>query len=83
MGAEEYGGISGELHYDKESGMYGGVRMSGSFSRDLYALLLSGTKAAFEIATKSGFYRWNAWVTALAFSDAEHPQWVDEDTGLI
>ncbi len=81
--AEEYGGISGELRYDKESGMRGGVHMSGSFPRDLYALLLSGTKAAFEISTRSGFYRRNAWVTALAFSDAGHPQWVDGESGLI
>lgn len=81
--AEEYGGISGELRYDKESGMRGGVHMSGSFPRDLYAFLLSGAKAAFEIATRSGFSRRSAWVTALAFSDLGHPQWVDEDSGLI
>lgn len=81
--AEEYGGISGELRYDKESGMRGGVHMSGSFPRDLYAFLLSGAKAAFEIATRSGFSRRSARVTALAFSDAGHPQWVGEDCGLI
>ncbi len=81
--AEEYGGISGELRYDKESGMRGGVHMSGSFPRDLYAFLLSGAKAAFEIATRSGFSRRSAWVTALAFSDAQHPQWTEEDSGLI
>ena len=81
--AEEYGGISGELRYDKESGMCGGVHMSGSFPRDLYAFLLSGAKAAFEIATRSGFYRRRAWVTALAFSNVEHPQWVEGDDGLI
>lgn len=81
--AEEYGGIAGELHYDKESGMRGGVHMSGSFPRDLYAFLLSGAKAAFEIATKSGFSRRSAWVTSLAFSDARHPQWIEGDSGLI
>ena len=81
--AEEYGGISGELRYDKESGMRGGVHMSGSFPRDLYAFLLSGAKAAFEIATRRGFYRRSAWVTSLAFSDAEHPQWIESDNGLI
>lgn len=81
--AEEYGGISGELRYDKESGMRGGVHMSGSFPRDLYALLLSGRKAAFEISTRSGFYRRSAWVTALAFSDVGHPQWIEGNDGLI
>jgi len=81
--AEEYGGISGELRYDKDSGMHGGVHMSGRFPRDLYAYLLSGAKAAFEIATRSGFYRCSAWVTALAFSDVEHPQWIEGDCGLI
>ncbi len=81
--AEEYGGIAGELHFDKESGMRGGVHMSGRFPRDLYAFLLSGAKAAFEIATKNGFSRRRASVTALAFSDAEHPQWTDGDSGLI
>lgn len=57
--------------------------MSGRFPRDLYAFLLSGRRPAFEIATTSGFHRRNAWVEALAFSDAGHPQWVEGDGGLI
>ncbi|HOX27452.1 MAG TPA: hypothetical protein PLU44_17020 [Candidatus Krumholzibacteria bacterium] len=81
--AEEYGGIAGELHYDKESGMRGGAHMSGSFVRDLYAFLLSGEKSVFEIATKNGFSRRSARVTSLAFSDARHPQWTEGDCGLI
>lgn len=81
--AEEYGGIAGELRYDKKSGMRGGVHMSGHFPRDLFAFLLSGTKPAFEIETKSGFSRRSAWVTSLAFSDAQHPQWLDGVNGLI
>ena len=81
--AEEYGGIAGELNYDKKSGMRGGVHMSGSFPRDLYALLLSGARVAMAIGTKKGFYRGSAWVRSVAFSDAEHPQWIDEDYGLI
>ena len=80
---EEYGGIAGELNYDKELGMRGGVHMSGSFPRDLYALLLSGNRVAMAIETKRGFYRRSAWVRSVAFSDAEHPQWVDKDSGLI
>ena len=81
--AEEYGGIAGELRYDRESGMRGGVHMSGNFPRDLFAFLLSGTKSAFEIETKSGFSRRSAWVTSLAFSDVGHPQWVEGESGLI
>lgn len=81
--AEEYVGIAGELRYDKESGMRGGVHMSGSFPRDLFAFLLSGSKSAFEIETKSGFSRRSAWITSLAFSDVEHPQWADRESGLI
>ena len=81
--AEEYGGIAGELSYDKESGLCGGVHMSGSFPPDLYQLLLSGAMVALGIETKNGFSRRKAWVKPLAFSDAEHPQWVDQDCGLI
>ena len=81
--AEEYGGIAGDLNYDKESGMRGGVHMSGSFPRDLYQLLLSGRKAVMAIQTEKGFFRRRARVTSLAFADAEHPQWVDEESGLI
>ena len=80
---EEYGGIAGELSYDKESGMRGGVHMSGNFSRDLYSLLLSGTRVAMAIETKLGFFKRSAWVRSVAFSDTEHPQWVDQDSGLI
>ena len=81
--AEEYGGIAGELSYDKESGLRGYIHMSGSFPRDLFALLRSGSQVAFGIETKEGFYRRSAWVTSLAFSDAQHPQWVDQELGLI
>jgi len=81
--AEEYGGIAGELRYDKESGLQGHIHISGSFPRDLYSLLLSGSRVAFGIETKEGFYRRSAWVTSLAFSDAQHPQWIDGDFGLI
>ena len=77
---EEYGGIAGELRYDKESGLQGNIHMSGSFPRDLYSLLLSGSRVAFGIETKEGFYRRSAWVTSLAFSDSLHPQWLDEMT---
>lgn len=80
---EEYGGIAGELYYDKESGMRGGVYMSGSFPRTLYQLLLSGARVALAIETGDGFSRRKARVRSLAFSDAEHPQWIDEDCGLI
>jgi len=80
---EKHGGIAGELKYDKELGMRGGVHMSGSFPRDLYALLLSGTGVAMAIETKRGFYRRVAWVKSVAFSDIEHPQWIDEESGLI
>lgn len=81
--AEEYGGIAGELWYDKESGMRGGVHMSGSFPRVLYQLLLSGTRVVLAIEAGDGFSRRKARVGSLAFSDAEHPQWIDEDCGLI
>jgi len=81
--AEEHGGIAGDLSYDKESGLRGGIHMSGSLPRDLYALLLSDLRVALGIATKRGFYRRRACVTSLAFSDAKHPQWIDEDCGLI
>jgi len=77
--AKDNGGIAGELSYDKESGLRGGVHISGSFLRDLCALLLSGSRVALGIQTKNGFYRRSAWVTSLAFSDIEHPQWLDED----
>jgi hypothetical protein len=81
--AEEYGGIAGELWYDKESGMRGGAHMSGSFPRVLYQLLFSGTRVVLAIETGDGFSRRKARVRSLAFSDAEHPQWIDEDCGLI
>jgi hypothetical protein len=45
--------------------------------------LLSGAKAAIEMDTKNGFSRRSAWVTALAFSDISHPQWVEGENGLI
>jgi len=57
--------------------------MSGTFPRDLYALLLSGTRVAMAIETKRGFFKRSAWVRSVAFSDTEHPQWVDQDCGLI
>ena len=81
--AEEYGGIMGELCYDKESGMRGGVHMSGSFPRDFHQLLLSGRESVMAIQTEKGFYRRRARVTSLAFADAGHPQWVDEESSLI
>lgn len=81
--AEAYGGIAGELSYDKELGMRGGIHMSGSFPRDLYLLLTSGTKVAMGIQTENGFRRRRARITSVAFSDAKHPQWIDEDCGLI
>jgi hypothetical protein len=81
--AEEHGGIAGDLSYDKEFGLRGGLHMSGSFPRDLYALLLSGSRVALGVATKSGFHWRKAWVTSVAFSDAKHPRWIDEVSGLI
>jgi len=81
--AEEYGGIAGELSYNKEFGLRGHIHMSGNFPRDLYALLLSGSKVALGIETRDGFYRRCAWVKSVAFSDADHPQWNDESCGLI
>ena len=81
--AEEYGGIAGELSYDKESGMRGGVHMSGTFPRDFYQLLLSGQDPVMAIQTEQGFYRRRASVTSLAFADAGHPQWIDEESSLI
>lgn len=81
--AEEYGGIAGELSYDKESGMRGGVHMSGSFPHDLYQLLLSGARVVLAIETGEGFSRRKARIRSLAFSDSGHPQWIDEDCGLI
>ena len=81
--AEAYGGIGGELRYDKENGMRGGVHMSGAFPRDLYHVLLSGARVAFVIQTESGFSRRVARVKSLAFSDTGHSQWVGEDYGLI
>ena len=81
--AEEFGGIAGELSYDKESGMRGGVHMSGSFPRDFYQLLLSGLKPVMAIQTERGFFKRSARVTSLAFADAGHPQWVDEESSLI
>ena len=81
--AEEYGGIAGQLSYRKEHGLRGDLHMSGSFPRDLYSMLLAGKNVAMGIATRNGFYRRYAQVTALAFSDIEHPQWVDKEWGLI
>ena len=81
--AEEYGGIAGNLSYDKEVGLRGRTHMSGSFPRDLYSLLLSGSRVALAIGTKRGFHYRTASVSSLAFSDAKHPQWIDEDCGLI
>ncbi len=79
---EEYGGIAGELWYDKESGMRGSVHMSGSFPRVLYQLLLSGASVGLAIETSDGFIRRKARVRSLACSDVGHPQWI-EDCGLI
>ena len=81
--AEEYGGIAGELSYNRESGMRGGVHMSGSFPRDFYQLLLSGQEPVMAIQTERGFYRGRARVISLAFADEGHPQWLDLDGGLI
>jgi hypothetical protein len=81
--AEEYGGVAGNLSYDKEFGLRGHTYMSGHFPRDLYSLLLSGSMVVLAIGTKSGFHYRTASVTTLAFSDAKHPQWTDEDCGLI
>lgn len=81
--AERYGGIAGDLSYDKESGMRGGVHMSGTFPRDFYHLLLSGRDPVMAIQTERGFYRRRARVISLAVADAGHPQWVDEESSLI
>lgn len=81
--AEEYGGIAGELWYDKESGMRGSVHMSGSFPRDLYQFLRSGASVGLAIETNDGFVRRKARIRSLACSDVGHPQWVDDDSGLI
>ena len=81
--AEEYGGIAGELSYDKESGMRGGVHMSGTFPRDFYQLLLSGRESVMAVQTERGFFKRSARVTSLAFADAGHPQWVEDDYSLI
>ena len=81
--AEEYGGIAGELSYDKESGMRGGVHMSGTFPRDFYQLLLSERGSVMAIETERGFFRRVARITSLAFADAGHPHWVEGESGLI
>jgi hypothetical protein len=81
--AEEYGGIAGELRYDKESGMRGGVHISGNFTRDFYQLLLSGRKAVMAIQTEKGFFRRRARVTSLAFANEGHSQWIDGESSLI
>ena len=57
--------------------------MSGTFPRDFYQLLLSGREPVMAIQTERGFYKRSARVTSLAFADAGHPQWVDEECGLI
>ncbi len=81
--AEEYGGIAGELSYDKESGMRGGVHMSGTFPRDFYQLLLSERGSVMAIETERGFFRRVARITSLAFADAGHQQWTDVESSLI
>ena len=79
----EYGGIAGDLSYDKEDGMRGHIHMSGTFPRDFYHLLLSGRKAVMAVQTERGFYRRRARVTSLTFADAGHQQWIDEESSLI
>lgn len=79
----QFGGIAGELWYDKESGMRGNIHMSGSFPRDLFHMLLSGAKVAMGIQTRKGFRYRKADVVSVAFSDIEHPQWIDQESGLI
>ena len=63
--------------------MRGCVYMSGSLPRDFYQLLLSGREPVMAIQTERGFYRRRARVISLAFADAGHPQWVDEESSLI